>query len=119
MLKKTVPTLIVAALAALGATQVYAQKNYTEGGDIHSGSHTKKAGPNQGAAKSGKFDPYTDGAKESTKSDLTSSGKKFDPNTDGAKAGKFDTYTDGAKAGKPDPYTDGAKAPASNTGKAQ
>ncbi|MFS8976115.1 hypothetical protein [Cupriavidus necator] len=119
MLKKTVPTLIVAALAALGATQVYAQKNYTEGGDIHSGSHTKKAGPNQGAAKSGKFDPYTDGAKQSTKSDLTSSGKKFDPNTDGAKAGKFDTYTDGAKAGKPDPYTDGAKAPASNTGKAQ
>ncbi|AGW89735.1 MULTISPECIES: hypothetical protein [Cupriavidus] len=119
MLKKTVPTLIVAALAALGATQVYAQKNYTEGGDIHSGSHTKKAGPNQGAAKSGKFDPYTDGAKQSTKSDLTSSGKKFDPNTDGAKAGKFDTYTDGAKAGKPDPYTDGAKAPASNAGKAQ
>lgn len=119
MLKKTVPTLIVAALAALGATQVYAQKNYTEGGDIHSGSHTKKAGPNQGAAKSGKFDPYTDGAKQSTKSDLTSSGKKFDPNTDGAKAGKFDPYTDGAKAGKPDPYTDGAKAPASNTGKTQ
>lgn len=119
MLTKTVPTLIVAALAALGATQVYAQKNYTEGGDIHSGSHTKKAGPNQGAAKSGKFDPYTDGAKQSTKSDLTSSGKKFDPNTDGAKAGKFDTYTDGAKAGKPDPYTDGAKAPASNAGKAQ
>ncbi|SPA00523.1 conserved hypothetical protein; putative exported protein [Cupriavidus taiwanensis] len=119
MLKKSVPTLIVAALAALGATQVYAQKNYTDGGDLYSGSHTKKAGPNQSAAKAGKFDPYTDGAKQSTKSELTNSGKKFDPNTDGAKAGKFDPYTDGAKAGKADPYTDGAKAPASQGTKAQ
>lgn len=115
MLKKTVPTLIVAALAALGATQfAYAQKNYTDGGDIHSGSHAKKkANPNQSAAKSGKFDPYTDGAKQSTQSDLA--GKKVDPNTDGAKAGKFDPYTDGAKAGKYDPYTDGAKAPAAKS----
>ncbi|SOY58174.1 hypothetical protein [Cupriavidus taiwanensis] len=119
MLKKSIPPLIVAALAALGATQAYAQKNYTEGGDLYSGSHTKKAGPNQGAAKSGKFDPYTDGAKQSTKSELTNSGKKFDPNTDGAKAGKYDPYTDGAKAGKADPYTDGAKAPASQGTKAQ
>lgn len=120
MLKKTVSTLIVAALAALGATQVYAQKNYTEGGDLYGGSHTKKANPNQNPSKSGKFDPYTDGAKQSTKSDLTdSSGKKFDPNTDGAKSGKFDPYTDGAKAGKFDPYTDGAKAPASQGDKAQ
>ncbi|RDK11117.1 hypothetical protein [Cupriavidus lacunae] len=119
MLKKTVPTLIVAALAALGATQVYAQKNYTEGGDLYGGSHTKKASPHQNPAKSGKFDPYTDGAKQSTKSELTNSGKKVDPNTDGAKAGKFDPYTDGAKAGKADPYTDGAKAPASQGGKAQ
>ncbi|WP_316149152.1 hypothetical protein [Cupriavidus sp. BIC8F] len=119
MLKKTVSTLIVAALAALGATQVYAQKNYTDGGDLYGGSHTKKASPNQNPAKSGKFDPYTDGAKQSTKSDLTNSGKKFDPNTDGAKSGKFDPYTDGAKAGKTDPYTEGAKAPASQGGKAQ
>ncbi|MCO4860092.1 hypothetical protein MKD38_00310 [Cupriavidus sp. WGlv3] len=116
MLKKT---LIIAALAALGATQAYAQKNYTDGGDLYSGSHTNKAGPNQSAAKSGKFDPYTDGAKQSTKSQLNSSGKKFDPNTDGAKAGKYDPYTDGAKAGKTDPYTDGAKAPASQGNKAQ
>jgi hypothetical protein len=110
MLKKTVPTLIVAALAAFGATQLaYAQKNYTEGGDLYGGSHAKKkASPNQSAAKSGKFDPYTDGAKQSTKADLA--GKKLDPNTDGAKAGKYDPYTDGAKSGKPDPYTDGAKA---------
>ncbi|MEM5428326.1 hypothetical protein [Cupriavidus oxalaticus] len=111
MLKKTVSTLIVAAFAAVGATQVYAQKNYTEGGDLYGGSHTKKqASPNQNPAKSGKFDPYTDGAKQSTRSDLTNSGKKVDPNTDGAKAGKYDPYTDGAKAGKYDPYTDGAKA---------
>ena len=86
MLKKTVPTLIVAALAAFGATQfAYAQKNYTEGGDLYSGSHTKKkASPNQSPAKSGKFDPYTDGAK----------------------AGKADPYTDGAKA----PASQGGKA---------
>ena len=84
MLKKTVSTLIVAALAALGATQVYAQKNYTEGGDLYGGSHTKKASPNQNPAKSGKFDPYTDGAK----------------------AGKADPYTDGAKA----PASQGGKA---------
>ncbi|MFJ4289833.1 hypothetical protein ACIP1U_08605 [Cupriavidus sp. NPDC089707] len=121
MLKKTVSTLIVAAFAAVGATQVYAQKNYTDGGDLYGGSHTKKqASPNQNPAKSGKFDPYTDGAKQSTRSDLTNSGqKKFDPNTDGAKSGKFDPYTDGAKAGKYDPYTDGAKAPASQGNKAQ
>lgn len=112
MLKKTtVPTLIVAALAAIGTAQLaYAQKNYTEGGDLYSGSHTKKASPHKNPAKSGKFDPYTDGAKQSTQSDLNASGKKVDPNTDGAKAGKFDTYTDGAKTGKFDPYTDGAKA---------
>ncbi|MEM5274263.1 hypothetical protein VSR17_04395 [Cupriavidus taiwanensis] len=119
MLKKSIPTLIVAALAALGATQAHAQKNYTDGGDLYSGGHTKKAGPNQNPAKSGKFDPYTDGARQSTKSDLTSSDKKFDPNTDGAKSGKFDPYTDGAKTGKADPYTDGVKAPASQGTKGQ
>ena len=114
MLKKIVPTLIVAALTSLGAMQLaHAQKNYTDGGDLYSGSHSKnKANPNQNPAKSGKFDPYTDGAKKSTKSDLAPS-KKADPYTDGAKSGKFDPYTDGAKSGKPDPYTDGAK-----TGKA-
>lgn len=103
MLKKTVPTLIATALtafAALGTVQLaHAQKNYTDGGDLYGGSHTKKANPKQGAAKSGKFDPYTDGASKSTRSDLTAR-KKADPNTDGAKSGKFDPYTDGAKAGE-------------------
>ncbi len=108
MLKKTVPTLIVAALAGLGTMQLaHAQKNYTDGGDIHSGSHTKKASPHTNTAKSGKFDPYTDGAKKSTQTDLAL--KKADPYTDGAKVGKADPYTDGAKSGKPDVYTDGAK----------
>jgi len=66
MLKKTVTTLTIAAIAAFGATQfAYAQKNYTEGGDLYGGSHTKKnANHNTNAAKSGKFDPYTDGAKQ-------------------------------------------------------
>lgn len=64
MLKKTVPTLIIAALAGLGTMQLaHAQKNYTDGGDIHSGSHTKKASPHANTAKAGKFDPYTDGAR--------------------------------------------------------
>lgn len=112
MLKKTVPTLIVAALTALGAVQLAhaQQKNYTDGGDLYSGSHSKnKANPNQNPAKSGKFDPYTDGAKKSTRTDLAPN-KKADPYTDGAKSGKPDPYLDGAKSGKPDPYLDGAKS---------
>jgi hypothetical protein len=115
MFKKTVPTLIavaaIAATAALGtASLAQAQtKNYTEGGDLYSGSHTK-TNPNANTAKSGKFDPYTDGAKKSTRSNLAP-GKKADPYTDGAKTGKADPYTDGAKTGKADPYTDGAKKP--------
>ncbi len=54
MLKKTVPTLITAALAWPSGTMqlAHAQKNYTDGGDIHSGSHTKKASPHANAAKS-------------------------------------------------------------------
>lgn len=111
MFKKTVPTLIaVVATTAIAATASLAHaqtKNYTEGGDLYSGSHTK-ANPNANAAKSGKFDPYTDGAKKSTRSNLAP-GKKADPYTDGAKTGKADPYTDGAKTGKADPYTDGAK----------
>ena len=91
MLKKTVPTLIVATLAALGTMQLaHAQKNYTEGGDLYSGAHTKDK-TKQNAAKSGKFDPYTDGAK---------AGGKYDPYTDGARSGKFDPFVDGAKSDK-------------------
>ncbi|QQX89773.1 hypothetical protein JJQ59_35270 (plasmid) [Cupriavidus necator] len=114
MLKKTIPTLIIAALAAFGMTQsANAQKNYTEGGDLYGGSHAaKQVSPNADAAKAGKFDPYTDGAKQSTRSELSPSDKRFDPYSEGAKAGKYDPYTDGAKSGKFDPYTDGAKAPA-------
>ncbi|QYY32780.1 hypothetical protein K2O51_18685 [Cupriavidus pinatubonensis] len=112
MLNKTIPTLIIAGLAAFGVTQAAnAQKNYTDGGDLYGGSHAaKKVSPNSGAAKSGKFDPYTDGAKQSTRSSLNASEKRFDPYSEGAKAGKYDPYTDGAKTGKFDPYTDGAKA---------
>ncbi|KAF7962730.1 hypothetical protein AWV80_18660 [Cupriavidus sp. UYMU48A] len=112
MFKRTIPTLIIAGLTAFGMTQAAnAQKNYTEGGDLYGGSHTaKKVSPNSSAAKSGKFDPYTDGAKQSTRSSLNASEKGFDPYSEGAKAGKYDPYTDGAKTGKYDPYTDGAKA---------
>ena len=53
----------------------------------------------QAPGKSGKFDPFSEGAKSG----------KFDTYTDGARAGKFDPYTDGAKSGKFDPYSDGAK----------
>ncbi|SDD82627.1 hypothetical protein SAMN05216345_11767 [Cupriavidus sp. YR651] len=118
MLKKTIPTLIIAAPAAFGVTRAAnAQKNYTDGGDLYGGSHaTKKVLPNSGAAKSGKFDPYTDGRRQSTRFNLNASDKRFDPHSEGAKSGQFDPYTDGAKAGKFDPYTDGAKA---SSGKAQ
>jgi hypothetical protein len=37
-------------------------------------------------AGTGKFDPFSDGARR----------EKFDPFTDGAKVGKFDVFTDGA-----------------------
>ncbi|MGO4326698.1 hypothetical protein AB4Z48_17880 [Cupriavidus sp. 2TAF22] len=116
MRNKTVSALIIAAMTAFGGAQLaHAQKNYTDGGDLYGGSHTNKVDPNKSAAKSGKFDPYTDGAKKSTKSSLNADGtkgakKKADPYTDGAKSGKFDPYSDGAKSGKPDPYTDGANA---------
>jgi hypothetical protein len=111
MLKKSVPTLIFAALAALGTAQIaHAQKNYTEGGDTYSAGHTKKAKPQGSAAKQGKFDPYTQGAKSSTKSDLSATGKATDPTGSAAKQGKFDPYTEGAKQGKFDPYTEGAKS---------
>ncbi len=103
MLKTTVPTWIatLTALATLGAAPLaHAQKNYTEGGDLYGGSHTKKqANPKQNAAKSGKFDPYTDGANKSTRSDLNDS-KQVNPKADANKSGKFDPYSDGAKAGK-------------------
>jgi len=116
MLKKTVPTLIVAALAAFGTVQIaHAQKNYTDGGDLYGGAHTKGNKAQGSAAKQGKFDPYTEGANKSTKANLnpnSTSAKtgKVDPYTEGAKSGKFDPYTDGAKSGKFDPYTEGTKA---------
>uniref|UniRef100_UPI003F491B02 hypothetical protein n=1 Tax=Cupriavidus yeoncheonensis TaxID=1462994 RepID=UPI003F491B02 len=75
----------------------------------------KKVSPDSDAAKAGIFDPYTDGRKESTRSNLNASDKRFDPYSEGAKAGKYDPYTDGAKTGKFDPYTDGAKASAGKT----
>jgi len=112
MLKKTVSTMALAALAFSAMVPLaHAQKNYTDGGDLYGGAHSaqKKAKPNQAPARSGKFDPYSEGAKKSTQADLNPAGKA-DPYTDGAKAGKFDPYSDGAKAGKADPHTDGAKA---------
>lgn len=104
MLKKTVPTLIAVALT-FGIVQLaHAQKNYTDGADIYSGNaHTKNSETQSSAARQGKFDPYTEGAKKSAGANLTSSGTP-------AKSGKFDPYTDGAKTGKFDPYTEGAKS---------
>lgn len=83
----------------------------------------------QSPGKSGKFDPYSEGAKSG----------KFDPYVDGAKSDKFNPYTEGANkgtdtnvtalnpgartdqmeaidngsaqhSGKFDPYSEGAKA---------
>jgi hypothetical protein len=50
-------------------------------------------------AKSGQFDPNTDGARSS-----------YSAYTDGARTGKYNAFTDGAKTGgKFDTYTDGAR----------
>ena len=96
MLKKTVPTLMIAALTVFGAVQLAHAQNSPRKVDPYSdGAKTGKPDPYLDGAKSDKFDPYTSGAKKSTRTDLAP--RKADP------------YTDGAKTGKPDPYTDGAK----------
>ncbi len=107
---KTTLTALTAALALGAATGAHAQRNLTDGGDIHSGAHTgKSVDPHTDGARTGRFDPYTQAANQSTRSDLAPAGKTADPYTDGARAGKADPYTDGAKAGKADPFTDGAR----------
>ena len=110
MIRKIVPILAAASLAVLGAQAVQAQKNYTDGGDLYGGSHAAKS-KTQNQAKSGKPDPQTDGAKQSTKAGLAESRERPDTGTSGARSGKFDPYSEGAKAGKFDPYTEGAKKP--------
>ncbi|WER44718.1 hypothetical protein CupriaWKF_10220 [Cupriavidus sp. WKF15] len=110
MVRKIVPILTAASLAALGTQVVHAQKNYTDGGDLYGGSHAAKS-KTQNQAKAGKPDPYTDGAKQSTKAGLAEGGNKPDTGTSAARSGKFDPYSEGAKSGKFDPYTEGVKKP--------
>ena len=94
---------IAAAAVALTSLPASAQKNYTDGGDLYGGAHapvTKdaqapaKSGKHKhSASRSGKFDPYSEGAQ--TKSNLTPQKKGAD---DAAHAGKFDPYTEGQAA---------------------
>lgn len=91
------------AIVALAVPVAYAQKNYTDGGDLYGGSHaataTKSSSPKgtkkPSAQRSGKFDPYTDGARK----DRSSSERKFPDERpqpdDVARSGKFDPYTEG------------------------
>lgn len=97
---------VLATFAVLLSLPVGAQKNYTDGGDLYGGSRAPdaKETPAKQAAKpathrSGKFDPYTEGAH--TKSHLAPVPAKTLPDAhpqpdDVAKSGKFDPYTDGA-----------------------
>ncbi|WP_404995305.1 hypothetical protein [Cupriavidus pauculus] len=108
MLKKTVPTLIVAALTALGAVQLaHAQQAQRKVDPYTDGAKTGKPDPYLDGAKSGKADKFDVQSKSTTRTDLAP--RKTDPYTDGAKTGKPDPYLDGARVGKADPYTDGAK----------
>lgn len=115
MFKRIAPALAAAALAAGGSQIAHAQKNYTDGGDLYSGSHTDKT-TDQSPTRSGKFDPHTEGRKQSNKASLTDTGSAAKPKsstakpkTSSARSGKFDPYSEGAKSGKFDPYTEGAK----------
>lgn len=53
------------------------------------------------AGNTGKFDPYTQGARAGA----------FNVFAEGARAGKFDTFSEGARAGKFDINADGARQP--------
>ncbi|MCY1284108.1 hypothetical protein D9M69_199290 [compost metagenome] len=108
MFKRIAPALAAAALVALGPQIAHAQKNYTDGGDLYSGSHTDKT-TDQSPTKAGKFDPYAEGRKQSNKARLPGSGSTAEPKASSARSGKFDPYSEGAKSGKFDPYTEGAK----------
>ncbi|TDF67216.1 hypothetical protein [Cupriavidus sp. L7L] len=94
---------VLAAIAALTASPVMAQKNYTDGGDLYGGAHAGSQGKNNAKASSktapqrtGKFDPYTDGARAKPQSP---DAKKFPDERpqpdDVARSGKFDPYTEG------------------------
>ncbi|SDD82458.1 hypothetical protein SAMN05216345_11760 [Cupriavidus sp. YR651] len=93
-----------ALVVTLFSTSAGAQKNYTDGGDLYGGAHSATKGKqapakqvkDQGASRTGKFDPYTEGAR--TKGNLAPAQKFPDERPqpdDVAKAGKFDPYTDG------------------------
>jgi hypothetical protein len=94
-----------AAVLALAALPAGAQKNYTDGGDLYGGAHApvpkdaqapakknahKEVAQKGGAAHSGKFDPYTEGAH--TNSNLAPQKKTTD---NAARSGKFDPYSEG------------------------
>ncbi|WP_454763266.1 hypothetical protein [Cupriavidus campinensis] len=98
-------------LAVLGSLvflsgSAFAQKNYTDGGDLYGGSHSAtkpKSGDNP--SKAGKFDPYTDGARAATGAKLTHTPQTPDeeqPARNGAagannRTGPFDPNTEGAR----------------------
>jgi hypothetical protein len=104
-----IPSLLaIAAMAALALTALpaSAQKNYTDGGDLYGGAHAPvpkdarapaktskhKSTTSSAASRSGKFDPYSEGAH--TKSNLAPEKKTGD---EAARSGKFDPYSEGAK----------------------
>jgi|GEM_PF-1392983 len=93
----------LSAVAALATTPVSAQKNYTDGGDLYGGAHTgaekqtaSKHPKKHDTNRSGKFDPYSEGARTTTH--LAPAKKLPDERPqpdDVARSGKFDPYTEG------------------------
>ncbi|WP_084004126.1 hypothetical protein [Cupriavidus pauculus] len=101
--KLVLSVLTAAAMVALSVSTAHAQKNYTDGGDLYGGAHaatTEKPSSSKdtkkpSAQRSGKFDPYTEGAQKGA----SSGAKKFPDERpqpdDVARSGKFDPYTEG------------------------
>lgn len=90
------------AMASLAASAAHAQKNYTDGGNLYGGAHAATANPSPSkdtkkpsAQRSGKFDPYTEGAHGKA----SAGAKKFPDERpqpdDVARSGKFDPNSEG------------------------
>ncbi len=128
--KSLITAVTLAAAFAAGQAQASGPKDSSFAGDrygyeFRTNTNTRSAFTD--GARTGKFDPYTDGARIVAGLDRigvsAAPARSVDQFTDGARAGKFDPYTDGARivagldrtgvsaspARNADPYTDGAR----------
>jgi hypothetical protein len=91
-------------IAAMTATPVMAQKNYTDGGGLYGGAHSATQGQTIAKHKNnktsthrtGKFDPYAEGAHaKAGGSDAKKLPDERPQPDDVARTGKVDPYTEG------------------------